>query len=512
MKELDYIIVQAGGKGSRMEHLTTNKPKSLVPVNNLPMLFHLFRKYPDKHFIIIGDYKYEVMRKYLEAFADVKYLLADARGKSGTCAGISTAVRMIPAGEPFMLIWSDLILPEEFTLPEVEESYVGLSGDFRCRWKYENGVFEEEPSVERGVAGFFLFKDKSELEKVPEEGEFVRWLQSEGRTMKELVLSRTKEYGLISEYNKLEQKRCRPFNRMTEENGKIIKEGIDEQGRALAVREKNWYQFLDGILKKTGMSDGIKEFPQVPQIDSFTPFVMEKIDGKNIYEYDNLGKEEKKAILTKLVDMLKQLHSLGSADVDYYSMKDAYYTKTVGRLSKIRELVPFADQRTIRVNGRECRNVFFCFEELEQRLNELSCERFSFLHGDCTFSNLMLRHDTEPVMIDPRGYFGYTENYGDAAYDWAKLYYSIVGNYDRFNRKEFRLTIDETGVSLEIESNHWEDMEEEFFGLLENEVTREQIKLIHAVIWLSLTTYAWDDYDSICGAFYNGIYYLEEVL
>lgn len=44
----EYIIVQAGGKGTRMEHLTANKPKALVPVNNLPMLFHLFRKYPDK--------------------------------------------------------------------------------------------------------------------------------------------------------------------------------------------------------------------------------------------------------------------------------------------------------------------------------------------------------------------------------------------------------------------------------------------------------------------------------
>lgn len=77
----DYIIVQAGGKGTRMEHLTVNKPKALVPINNLPMLFHLFRKYPDKRFIIIGDYKYEVLKKYLKVFADVKYLLVDARGK-----------------------------------------------------------------------------------------------------------------------------------------------------------------------------------------------------------------------------------------------------------------------------------------------------------------------------------------------------------------------------------------------------------------------------------------------
>ena len=39
---LEYIIVQAGGKGTRLEHLTLNKPKCLVPIQNKPMIFHLF--------------------------------------------------------------------------------------------------------------------------------------------------------------------------------------------------------------------------------------------------------------------------------------------------------------------------------------------------------------------------------------------------------------------------------------------------------------------------------------
>ena len=62
----EYIVVQAGGKGSRMGRLTANRPKALVPVGNLPMLFHLFRKYPDSHYLIIGDYLYEVLERYLE--------------------------------------------------------------------------------------------------------------------------------------------------------------------------------------------------------------------------------------------------------------------------------------------------------------------------------------------------------------------------------------------------------------------------------------------------------------
>mgnify|MGYP001072052072 CR=1 FL=1 len=117
-----------------------------------------------------------------------------------------------------------------------------------------------------------------------------------------------------------------------------------------------------------------------------------------------------------------------------------------------------------------------------------------------------------PILIDPRGYFGFTELFGDPAYDWAKLYYSIVGNYDQFNLKRFVLKIEEKEVLLDITSNHWEDMEETFFDLLDDAISEKQIKLIHAIIWLSLTTYAWEDYDSICGAFYKGLLVLREVL
>ena len=140
----------------------------------------------------------------------------------------------------------------------------------------------------------------------------------------------------------------------------------------------------------------------------------------------------------------------------------------------------------------------------------MPCDYFAFIHGDCTFSNIMLRHDMEPVFIDPRGYFGHTELYGDPHYDWAKLYYSIIGNYDRFNRGDFRLGIGEEGIDLQIYSNGWEALKPDFFAL--SGTDPQTIKLLHAVIWLSLTTYAWHDYDSICGAFYNGLYHLEEVL
>ena len=285
---LDYIVVQAGGKGTRMKYLTKNKPKCLVPIHNLPMLFHLFEKFPDKKFIIIGDYKYEVLREYLKAFAKIKYILVSAEGYKGTCAGIDKALTYIPFQKRFMLIWSDLVLNNEFTVPDDGNEYVGISKDFPCRWSYKENNFIEESSSEYGVAGLFIFNGKESISHIPQEGEFVRWLKEQGeRELKELPLRGTREYGLLNEYQKhLLPYKCRPFNRIEEMDGKILKEGIDKKGKELAVIEKDWYKKVQSL-----------GYNKIPQIDSYTPFIMEKIQGKNIYQYSTLLLEEKNIIV-----------------------------------------------------------------------------------------------------------------------------------------------------------------------------------------------------------------------
>lgn len=495
--DIEYIIVQAGGKGTRLEHLTANKPKALVPVGNLPMLFHLFRKYPDKRFIIIGDYHKEVLRKYLRCFADVNYILVEAEG-TGTCGGLKAAMSKLPTETPFMLIWSDLVLPASYKIPEERGNYIGISQTFSCRYSFKDNVFKEEASVEHGVAGMFIFEDKAVVSDVPDSGEFVRYLTDKNIDFRETGLAETCEFGLLSVYGQLPQEKCRPFNRITEKDGIITKEGIDEQGKQLAVRERNWYRYASE-----------KAFTAIPKLYGLDPISMEKIDGKNIYEYGMLPYEQKKKILSGIVEKLNELHSLHTCKSDSFSVWEAYLKKTLSRLHKVRDLIPMADEEYIVVNGRKCRNVYRFASELERRMLKYDCDSFSFIHGDCTFSNIMLRSDNTPVFIDPRGYFGNTELFGDKAYDWAKLYYSVRGNYDRFNLKQFRLEITDS-IKLDIESNHWEDMENDFFDMIDT--PKETLRMLHAIIWLSLTTYAWQDYDSICGAFYNGIYYLEEVL
>jgi thiamine kinase-like enzyme len=182
------------------------------------------------------------------------------------------------------------------------------------------------------------------------------------------------------------------------------------------------------------------------------------------------------------------------------------------RLSKVKGLVPFADKEFIKINDNYYRNIFFEEAAFKKAVAAVTPKEFRLIHGDCTFSNIMFdTNNMKPVLIDPRGYFGKTKLYGDADYDWAKLYYSLAGNYDQFNCRKFMLEIMSNEVKLAIQSNNWTDMEDFFFEHIP-QTSKHKIKLLHAIIWLSLTTYCWEDYDSICGAFYNGVMRLAEVL
>ena len=500
-----YVIVQAGGRGSRLETLTTNKPKALVPVDNLPMIFHLFQKYPDAKFKIIADYQKETFKRYLKAYAKVDYEVIEAN-KKGTCSGIRECLKKIPDNERFMLIWCDLVLSDIMGTFDQDKSvnYIGISKDFSCRWSYIANRFEETPSMENGVAGLFIFKNKAEISDVPEEGEFVRYLSNkEDIAFERLNLYGGLEIGTMLSYfqNELNKPKCRPFNKMEFKGDVVLKYPLNEQGRKLAEDEIAWYKKVSNL-----------GYKNIPQIYGYDPLVMEKIKGQNIFEYAFLTKGFKRAILSKIVEALKELHQLlPSEPASAADCEDNYITKTFARLEKVKDLVPMAQDEFVVINGKKCHNIFAIKDKIVSDIRNMYPDKFYLIHGDCTFHNMMIETDgVRPILIDPRGYFGKTKFYGDIDYDWAKLYYSVVGDYDQFNRKNFSLEIKEKEVDLMIVSNNWKELERDFFEF--TQADERKIKLLHAIIWLSLTTYAWEDYDAICGAFYKGLLELQEYL
>ncbi len=497
------IIVQAGGIGSRLEGLTVNKPKCLVAINNLPIIFHLFKKFPSAEFSIIADYKVEVLEKYLKIFANNYRYKIIKTNKKGTISGIKEAISDFDDNEPFMIIWCDLILADDFEIPNCY-NWIGISNDFECRWSYKNDLFEKTPSKKDGVAGLFIFENKQILKNIKEEGAFVPWLQEQNIKFKRLNLKGTKEIGTVLSYcdNELSLPRCRVFNKFTFKDDVVIKTPVDEQGKKIALDEINWYKHIQNL-----------NFKNIPVIYNYSPLEMKKIQGKNIFEFENLNIIQKEEIIKNIIKTIKNLHALEKEKPanleDCYSV---YYNKTFLRLERVKDLIPLANEKYIKINSKLYKNPLFYKDKIKSEIERNYPKNFNLIHGDTTLSNIMFDlFGEKAILIDPRGYFGNTKLYGDKDYDWAKLYYSINGGYDNFNRKKFFLKINDSDIEFSIGKNEWEDMENYFFENLP-ELNKYKIKLLHGLIWLSLTTYAWEDYDSICGAFYQGVIKINEVI
>lgn len=498
---MEVIIVQAGGRGSRMEHLTANKPKALVAVGGAPLILHLMRRFPTSRFIVIADYQREALAAYLRLFSPVQADLVNACGQ-GNCSGIARALEKVPSGTPFALIWCDLYCPE-LVLPSGSEpavcNWIGLSDTFPCRWRFKDRELREEPSTDDGVGGVFVFKDKAEIADVPSSGEFCEYLAKRRVPLQAFPLTGVFEIGSRAAHEAFVARlpRSRPFNELRRCGGAIEKHPRDAKGWELARHERTWYEATQGY-----------GWDFIPKVRALEPLTLEWIDGLPLHQAV-LQDEERGNLLARIVDQLDRIHgALPPRPADEANDREAVTGKTYRRLASIRTLLPNLEADTFLVNGHRCINFFKHWNLVETMAARHRPRAYRLLHGDPTFSNMLRRAlDGHIFFIDPRGYYGRQPLYGDVDYDWAKLYYSLAGNYDPFNNGRFRLDLGPIGIRLEIESNGWEHLRDAFFHLTGCE--ERKTEFLHAIIWLSLASYAWDDYDAICAAFFNGILHMQ---
>ena len=77
MNSINQVVILAGGKGTRMREMTSDLPKPMVKIGNLPVLEHLiniFKKHDKFEFLICAGYLGEIIEKYFSEFENVKIL------------------------------------------------------------------------------------------------------------------------------------------------------------------------------------------------------------------------------------------------------------------------------------------------------------------------------------------------------------------------------------------------------------------------------------------------------
>ncbi len=240
-------------------------------------------------------------------------------------------------------------------------------------------------------------------------------------------------------------------------------------------------------------------------------YEMEAINGTNLYQWAIEHKDDFLTVLNQLILLAKKLHkeALVPDTNDIYMM---YYVKPKNAL------VDFINKLNVNVsnliiNGIQYTNPVIAFEKLYKDLEtRLKDTRYSFIHGDFTMSNTLIDNKGKLYLIDPRGCFGNTQFFGDIRYDIAKIYYSIVGNFDSLNAGSFTYEKD----SKDTNSHYYSITDNGLRGyekviIKEFKEDPELIRFIHATIWLSLLPHLANNINQQWCAFCYGVYLLNTI-
>lgn len=502
MQQQLYVIVQAGGRGSRLRHHTWNKPKCLVSVRGKPILYYLFDQFPDAKFIIISDYQHEQLKNYLNVNPPKIQFSILRTNEKGTASGISDAKKIIPVDARIVIAWSDLIIGSLEPFPENDLPVICTTNSFTCRWTVASeGHLHEQPGSKMGIPGLFYFPRASLLPQPPNGGEFVKWYASNVTKFETFNCPDIEELGDFSSIEKNNERSgfCRFFNKVELGDARVVKTVIDSGYKELHEKEKAWYLEAQRL-----------GFRRIPKVYSHSPLTLERINGEHAYQMFDLTERERRSVMADYLDSLISLHDLGKSQTDTLAVEDVYIKKTIKRVESVSAIIPGFDHDSMTINGKKCKNIFSNKYKslLQGLLPDLQPKYFVPIHGDATFSNTIIDNKLRVWFIDPRGYFSRPGIMGDAWYDFAKVYYSAVGGYDSFNRRKFKLHIDNETVEVLMEEPLFSKTAREIFSdYFGNEMPR--IEILHGLIWLSLSGYAKDDIDSVIGSFYMGLYWLE---
>ncbi len=143
------VVIMAGGKGTRMKPFTNILPKPLIPVGSKSMLEVImdeYQRYFNSNFFISVNYKANLIKAYLEEYADlykVSYIMEDSPlGTAGSLKYIKGDIN-----KPFFVSNCDILIKANYA--DIYRNHIEKKNDFTIissmiHYKIPYGVCEIE--------------------------------------------------------------------------------------------------------------------------------------------------------------------------------------------------------------------------------------------------------------------------------------------------------------------------------------------------------------------------------
>ena len=506
-KLLDYLVIAASGKGTRLLPLTYNIPKLLVTYNNNCLLNNIINYWKSytKKFIIIINNKYNTIVKFYLDLLNIEYeiinieLINNYENSYTLNQALSKEEYL---NKKIVITWCDIYPSIKIDNNIFKDKNIIFTYKNYGRYEADNNKLIKK---EYGnVIGIYYFSNFTYLNNFEPHMDLCDCYKDnfgdfETFEIKELIDIGDMEKLLTFIKNNNDKYITRYFNEITDiDDDRLLKKATCEYGRTVIEKEAYFYKFHSN-------------FQYIPKVYDFGDnfFIMEKIkDTNQVINFFNISLQSKQfVILKKCLEIVEKLHNEQERDISQdiltRDINIEFKSKIINRLDKISPILNYfaflknVNNVPIQVTHSEIiqklsSNIISFFEK--------NITNYCTIHGDCHLSNILVDSNEKYYLIDPRGYFGESNIFGIDYYDIGKILYSLSGFDELNNRKNHFFIIEDDNIIVNINNNM-----DNYLVLFEKYNVPILIDMV-ILHWLGLAEYSKNNIHKCVSAYYHGIY------
>lgn len=504
---LDYLVISASGKGSRLLPLTAHIPKLLVTYNNNSLLNNIvsYWKNYTKKFVIIINEKYNTLVEFYLNMLDIEYEIINVElvnnyENSYTLHKALSHNRFLH--KKILITWCDIYPKNKLSKEIFKQSNIIFTYKNYGRYEAHNNILIKKPYG--NVIGIYYFSDFTYLNNFTSKMDLCDCYKDNFGDFTTHEIKDLVDIGdmdkLILFVNQNDQKYItRYFNEITDyDQDTLLKKSVCDYGNKIIKKESNFYKYHMG-------------FPNIVNVYEFGEnyFLMQNIKNSEqvITKFNKSLQYQQFAVLKKCLDIVEKLHNkqkkIVSSETLIRDINIEFKSKVTNRLKKI---TPILDYFSFikKVNNTEIKTTH---NEIIRKLSNniitfltKTTDSYCTIHGDCHLSNILVDNKNEYFLIDPRGYFGETSIFGINYYDIGKILYSLSGFDEINNRKNHYFIIEDNNIIVNINNNM-----DNYLSLFKNYNVNILIDMV-ILHWLGLAEYSKNNIHKCVSAYYYGIY------
>lgn len=525
--ELPYkVCILAAGRGTRMENLTKDIHKGLLPLNRVPIISHIINSFPKNvEFVVAVGYKKDIIKQYLKvAHSDRKITVVEVDNFEGSGSG--PGYSMLQCKEhlqcPFILDTVDTIVLEK--IPPPDHDWMGiaeidpteterycttrLEGDLIVR--LDDKIKNQNRYAYIGLAGinnYKLFWDSLINNKYLVKNEY------------------QVTNGFMSIINK---RQMHPINFTWCDTGSeqnYLNTAAKFNKNFLHLEKTDEYIFFVNGLVIKYFSDKLMVSNRVKRTSVLAPFCPEITTvTENFYAYRFVEGTPLSKVLNDslLIDFLNwskdnfwiKKHITEAEKVKFKkACLDFYRTKTIERLNLFHQITKIVDREET-INGYQIPKTSELLEKIDW--DQLSDGIPVNFHGDYFIENIIYRDNSDLskrfVLIDWRQSFGGIIDYGDIYYDLAKLNHGLKLSHEMIRKEMYDVIID--GDKITIQYGTYNNLVDSQILLKDfikrNNYDFKKVEILTALIYLNIAALHSYPYNLLL--YYLGKLYLYRVL